>query len=507
MRAGTARAAAGCSYLDRYGALDILSEPDGIIECMFDESSAVLMERIAAAARAENQAAGQRLAVIGELDVMRLREVGERETWCTDTQEAVTAEVAAALTTTQALAASYLYYSRAMRLRLPRVGALLRAGYIDYRMFQTIVYRTDLITDPDVMAAVDAQLAAKAARWPGMTQGRLAAQVDRIVARADGDALRRRRERQAGREVSIWDSGEGLTEIFGRLITTDAHAVDARLDALAATVCAGDPRTRNQRRADAMGALAAGADRLACRCARPDCPAGATPPPVPVVIHVIAEAASLDGTAATPASMIGADALIPAELIADLARSATLRPLVHPGDAPPEANYTPSQALADFVRCRDLTCRFPGCDRPARHCDLDHTIAYADGGPTHASNLTCLCRQHHLIKTFWGWHDHQLPDGTLIWTAPSGQTYITTPGSALLFPTLCVPTGQLAPPQPTPTGSRCADRAAMMPQRRRTRAQNRTARITAERKHNRQTRQAARSGPAPPDTDDEPPPF
>jgi hypothetical protein len=88
-----------------------------------------------------------------------------------------------------------------------------------------------------------------------MTQGRLAAQVDRIVARADGDGLRRHRERQAGREVSIWDSGEGLTEIFGRLITTEAQAVDARLEALAATVCAGDPRTRNQRRADAMGGL------------------------------------------------------------------------------------------------------------------------------------------------------------------------------------------------------------------------------------------------------------
>jgi len=51
-----------------------------------------------------------------------------------------------------------------------------------------------------------------------------------------------------------------LTEIFGRLITTDAHAVDARLDAIAATVCADDPRTRNQRRADAMGAMAVGAD-------------------------------------------------------------------------------------------------------------------------------------------------------------------------------------------------------------------------------------------------------
>jgi hypothetical protein len=103
-----------------------------------------------AAARAENRAAGERLAVIGELDLLRLRQVGERET---DTQEAVTAEVAAALGITQALAASYLYYSRAMRARLPRVGTLLQAGEIEYRMFQTIVYRTDLITDPDVRAA------------------------------------------------------------------------------------------------------------------------------------------------------------------------------------------------------------------------------------------------------------------------------------------------------------------------------------------------------------------
>ena len=115
---------------------------------MFDGRDAVaLLERMGAAARAENRAAGERLAVIGEFDVLRLRQVGERETWCTDTQEAVTAEVAAALGITQGLAASYLEYSRAMRLRLPRVGALLKAGDIDYRTFQTIVYRTDLVTD------------------------------------------------------------------------------------------------------------------------------------------------------------------------------------------------------------------------------------------------------------------------------------------------------------------------------------------------------------------------
>jgi hypothetical protein len=474
---------------------------------MFDDVSPVL-ERLRAAARAENRAAGQRLAVIGELDVRWLRQFGERETWCTDTQEAITAEVAAALGITQALAASYLDYSRSMRLRLPRVGALLLAGDIDYRRFQTIVYRTELVNDPDVMAAVDADLAVKAARWPALTQGRLAAQVDRIVARADRDAVRRRRERQADREFSIWDSGDGLTEVFGRLITTDAHAVDARLDALAATVCPGDPRNRKQRRADAMGALAAGADRLACRCGQPNCPAVTAPPPAPVVIHVVAEKSALDGATPSAASMIGPDALIPAELIADLAKSAKLVPLIHPADTPPEVGYTPSQTLADFVRCRDLTCRFPGCDRPAIDGDIDHTIAYGDGGPTHASNLKCLCRLHHLIKTFWPWRDKQLPDGTLIWTSPSGQTYITTPGSALIFPVLCAPTATL---DAVPGRLRCADQTAMMPKRRRTRAQNRARYIAAQRQQNRNARRTpqhlASSGPAPPAYDDDLPPF
>ena len=61
------------------------------------------------------------------------------------------------------------------------------------------------------------------------------------------------------------------------------------------------------------------------------------------------------------------------------------------------------------MRARDLTCRWPGCDHPATDCDLDHTIPYAQGGKTHAANLKCYCRLHHLLKTFWGWTEQQLP--------------------------------------------------------------------------------------------------
>ncbi|OBJ34865.1 hypothetical protein A5621_18370 [Mycobacterium colombiense] len=493
---------------------EVIARFDAMFERLYPAAtpeSAALLERIRSSSRAENQAAGERLVAIGELDMLRLRQYGERETWATDTWDSISAEIAAALRISQALASSYLNYSRAMRNRLPKVGSALASGDITYSTFQTIVFRTDLITDAEVMAAVDATLALRVQRWPTMTRGRLAAAVDRVVARADRDAVRRRREHQAGREFSIWDGGDGLAEVYGRLVATDAHAVDARLNALAGTVCEGDPRTLQQRRADAMGALAAGAERLQCRCGQPTCPSGATPVPSPVVIHVVANESTVDGASTEPGSIIGTEVLVPAELVAQLADSSRLRPLVHPGDAPPERGYVASQALADFVRCRDLTCRFPGCDRPATEADLDHTIPHSQGGATHASNLKCLCRQHHLIKTFWGWQDQQLPDGTVIWRSPSGHTYVTTPGSALLFPSLCAPTGEMGRRR---QGERLTDRSAMMPRRRRTRADNRAEYIAGERRHNRAARIACEmSRVAQPLTtqshppDPEPPPF
>jgi hypothetical protein len=174
--------------------------------------------------------------------------------------------------------------------------------------------------------------------------------------------------------------------MHARLFVTDATTLDQRLDALAATVCAGDPRTGDQRRADALGALAAGADRLGCRCGSTECAVGGRPVGSPVVIHVVAEQATLEGRSTTPACVLGAEELVPAQLVAEPAESARLRPLIRPVEDP-EPGYTPSDKLADFVRCRDLTCRAPGCDRPAVACDVDHTIPYADGGATHPSKV------------------------------------------------------------------------------------------------------------------------
>ncbi len=188
----------------------------------------------------------------------------------------------------------------------------------------------------------------------------------------------------------------------------------------------------------------------------------------------------------SPALLLG-HGVLPNALLAEAIRNgATITPIRTPG-AEPEPHYRPSPALAEFVRMRDMFCRFPGCDVSADRCDIDHAIPWPFG-PTHPSNLNCKCRTHHLLKTFWtgidGWKDEQLPDGTVIWTAPSGKTYTTQPGSRLFFPAWNVTTAELPLPetQPPPNTSH---RGLMMPRRKRTRAADIAAAIQAERELNK----------------------
>jgi hypothetical protein len=212
-----------------------------------------------------------------------------------------------------------------------------------------------------------------------------------------------------------------------------------------------------------------------------------------------------------PAVILGGPVL-PAPVAAHAALHATITPVIHPGQSAPECRYRPSKKLAQFVRCRDLTCRFPGCTKPATLADIDHTLPWPYG-PTCASNLKCLCREHHLLKTFWpGWTDRQLPDGTVIWRDPHANTYTTHPGSRLLFPELCTPTAAV-----TPIGDPPVKHTAglTMPRRKSTRAQERRQRIDDERARNQEpdtdpepTHDNPYFPPKPPPPDDnDPPPF
>jgi hypothetical protein len=94
----------------------------------------------------------------------------------------------------------------------------------------------------------------------------------------------------------------------------------------------------------------------------------------------------------------------------------------------PRDGYTPSADQQVFVHVRDRTCRFPTCGQRVGWADADHVIPHAHGGATDCTNLCCLCRSHHRLKTFArGWRFEMDADGTLHVTTPSGITRTTRP--------------------------------------------------------------------------------
>jgi hypothetical protein len=526
-----------------------------------------LVAAIEDGARQEAIAAGRRLAAIAELIRRRVDDDDARALWACDPWDSAAAEVAAAMGIGARRASAQMRIAQALAERLPRVASLLAAGRVSVRVVSAITWGTRLVEDPAAVALIDTALAERAAAWERLAEDKLRDAVGVWVARYDPDARRRCRTAVRGRDVTIGccDDDAETTSVWGRLRAADAAALKARMAAMTAAVCPGDPRSSGERRSDALGAVAHGHTTLACACGSPSCPAADTTAPAsPIVIHVLADQTALtDATTALaretsqsdagdktavvdnsgetaaadkPASEIdavdttaggssgentagvddvgGSDAaakataatewatrpatkpvrpgapalllgrgVLPHSLLADAIRAgATIRPIGTPG-AEPEPHYRPSDALAEFVRMRDLYCRFPGCTVTAEHCDLDHARPWPHG-PTHPSNLNCKCRGHHLLKTFWtgpgGWSDVQLPDGTVIWTAPSGQTYTTHPGSRLYFPTWNTTTAAL-PPTTNPTPPPHTDRTLKMPRRHQTRTAQHTAAIKAER--------------------------
>lgn len=398
-----------------------------------------------------------------------------------DNCAAVAADVSAAQNISHARAIGQVQFACALAYRLPAVAKVFAAGDIDMRMVAMIINRTTNVED-DVLPALDEAIARRAPRWMKLSGPKLKDRVDQWVADFDPAGVRIPVRVENNRYFEIDPGDAGMAWVSGSLRATDGAALNARLDALAATVCEHDPRTAAQRRADACGPLARGEATLECQCGREDCTAAAAQASArsaaAAVIHVLAEQGTIDGTSDKPGYLRGFG-ILPAESVRDLVKKATLKPLSVPTGVAPDPGYRLLAKTKEFLQWRDMTCRWPGCDQPVAKSDVDHTVPYPLG-PTHPSNTKHYCRIHHLIKTFCGWSDRQLPDGRIVLTSPTGHTYTTEPHGAAMFPALAQPTGELDLPPHTPDPD--TDRMALMPRRKQTRAQDRRDRVNAERR-------------------------
>ncbi|MFT3899669.1 MAG: DUF222 domain-containing protein [Gordonia sp. (in: high G+C Gram-positive bacteria)] len=403
-------------------------------------------------------------------------EASARGTRILDVDAQAAARIGMSRGITQRAAESWLADAITMRDRLVQVGTCLRDGTISPRQFRLIISRVELI-DPwsaDIDTAIADLLRGRTGTW---SNKRLVDMVDRIVFRHDPDAVRRRHEKaKKSRSVWIAPGADGMATLGATMTAHDAQIALGGVHLLADTACPHDRRTASERRCDALFALLTGTPFTCDHATDTTEPCTATIPEPDalaawvadrqnsaiakgrVLVHVIADRATVDGQGDQPAFMDGHGVISAAHLRDLIDRDDTrvrpLAPTTNSTDAAvalpthlPSDPYRPSTALDVFVRARDGYCTAPGCDQPASRCDLDHVAEYDHdhperGGQTTPDGLAAKCRLHHLLKTFGEeWVDDQYrgPDGHLV-SEVSTPEGVRCPGPAEtnveLFPRL-----------------------------------------------------------------------
>ena len=252
-----------------------------------------------------------------------------------------------------------------------------------------------------------------------------------------------------------------MASLWALLTATQAAGAFSWLTRLARGLGPDDPRGMDTRRADILAALLSGqlvtnpdTDPTTDTAAGEDRAAGGSPDrtdstdgadvaagpgrliqpvtPGKPLIQVVIPYSTLIGADDQPAELVG-HGPIPASLAREVAADGVWRRLVTDPLSGTlldhgRTTYHPPAGLADHVKARDVHRRFPGCRRRAADAELDHVVAWSDGGPTSEPNLAATCTHHHRLKTHAeGWHVHAHPDRRLTWTTPTGRQHTTAP--------------------------------------------------------------------------------
>lgn len=189
-------------------------------------------------------------------------------------------------------------------------------------------------------------------------------------------------------------SGGRITGRFDDAVLFDAIAT--AVDALAAPRAATDERAPEERAAEALAEICAGA---LDRGLLPE--TGGRRPVISVLIGLDdlqrrARAAVLDlGGRCSP------------ESLRMLACDAGIVPIVMNGAGQPldvgRVRRTVPDGLRRAVTARDRGCAHPGCDRPPSWCEVHHILPWENGGKSRLGNLVMLCKVHHRLLHHSEW--------------------------------------------------------------------------------------------------------
>ena len=202
-----------------------------------------------------------------------------------------------------------------------------------------------------------------------------------VLSVAPKPAEERHEQAVTRRRVVRTPVADGMCEIWMLLPDAGATTVMTAIDALARRVSCDDERTADQRRADAAVQLAINTlhgsmsdDLPREHGLRPSVQVTVA---LSTLLGLDEQPGELDGSGPIPAA-------VARRIAAD--ETGTWRRLVTDERGRlfdyGRSTYRPPKDLTDHVIARDRTCRFVGCNRQARHCDLDHERAWEEGGET-----------------------------------------------------------------------------------------------------------------------------
>ncbi|WP_246833460.1 DUF222 domain-containing protein [Williamsia sp. 1138] len=240
------------------------------------------------------------------------------------------AQLAAAQQITQQGAEHYLTRALALRDRLPHVKQLLKEGQVAAHHIAEIVSRTDLIDGSEYMADIDRDIAAQLRRRGSWSKNRIRDMVDAMIMLRDPDLVRENRA-DAKKRRGVWNNniGDGMSALDAVGSAESNGLIMQRLEKLAMSVCKADPRRKSERMSDALFATVMGRE-FACECPKdPKHPCSANiwtwPADMVVsgidatlVLHVIADQATIDGDADNPGYLQG-HGVISGEHVRDIA--------------------------------------------------------------------------------------------------------------------------------------------------------------------------------------------
>ncbi len=323
------------------------------------------------------------------------------------------AELAAALHLTRAASETEYWLAVALSQHPDLLEGLL-SGSIDLRRVKVILDHIESL-EPDQGRDVVVQVLPSA---PELTTGQLRSRLRRMVANIDPAAARARYQaRLEDRRLVVEANPDGTANLLVMNAQPDlVTAARARIEELVRSLRGPDDvRTIDQLRADLVLDILNGGTGVGDGRA---------------VVDIVVDLPTLIGLSETPGEIPGFG-----PVIAEVARKTVLdQPdcrweFTVTDQGQPVATGTisrrPTRGLGRQIRARYHTCVFPGCRHPARRSDLDHTKAWVDNGSTSTGNLAPLCRYHHRLKDR-GWFYGRDPDGSIVWTSPTGHVYPTT---------------------------------------------------------------------------------